>query len=144
MSLQKGKTFADKHGPDATQNPTVEKEILSRSKDEQLPCAVAFDIAKRLNVPPGEVGRTTDLLNFRLVKCQLGLFGYTHKSKLISSRHDAAPELQEAIRTELTDGRLPCRTAWEIAARFKVHKLFVSGVCEALDIKIKPCQLGAF
>ena len=144
MSLQKGKTFADKHGPDATPNPTVEKEISNRSKGEQLPCAVAFDIAKRLNIPPAEVGRTTDLLNFRLVKCQLGLFGYTHKSKITSPRHNADPALQDALHAGMTDGRLPCKTVWEIAARFKVRKLFVSGVCEALDIRIKPCQLGAF
>ncbi len=38
-----------------------------------------------------------------------------------------------------------CRAnAWEIARRFDVSKMRVSSVCEQLNIKIKPCQLGAF
>ena len=39
---------------------------------------------------------------------------------------------------------LTCHQAWSIASRFKVPKMTVSAACEALEIKIKPCQLGAF
>jgi hypothetical protein len=54
------------------------------------------------------------------------------------------PALAEAIEAALEQGRLPCRAAWALAERFKLRKMAVSGACEALGIKIKPCQLGAF
>ena len=44
----------------------------------------------------------------------------------------------------LAEKKLSCRAAWDIAHRFKVPKMAVSAACEALNIKIKPCQLGAF
>ena len=54
------------------------------------------------------------------------------------------PEVAAAIRDALENDRLPCRAAWEIAERFGLRKMAVSGACEALGIKIKPCQMGAF
>ena len=47
----------------------------------ELPCALAFDIAGKNNVAPKEVGVALDVLNIRLTKCQLGLFGYQPKKK---------------------------------------------------------------
>ena len=58
-----------------------------------------------------------------------------------------APEnrqMEDAIRKALDAGKLACSDAWDIAGRFKVPKMAVSGACESLNIKIKPCQLGAF
>ena len=55
-----------------------------------------------------------------------------------------APELEGAIRAAARDGRLPCAAAWEIAAERKIPRMKVSSACEALKIRIKPCQLGAF
>ncbi|MBM4315079.1 MAG: hypothetical protein FJ122_14340 [Deltaproteobacteria bacterium] len=54
------------------------------------------------------------------------------------------PELERAIRGRLSDGRLSCVAAWSIAAELKVPRLEASSACEALRIRIKPCQLGAF
>ncbi len=54
------------------------------------------------------------------------------------------PELEKEIRSRLSNGRLPCAAAWEIAAERKIPRMKVSSACEALKIKIKPCQLGAF
>jgi hypothetical protein len=59
-----------------------------------------------------------------------------------ADRWDAT--LEKDIREALQDGRLPCAEAWAIARRRKVPRLTVANVCEALDIKIRPCQLGAF
>jgi len=53
-------------------------------------------------------------------------------------------DLKDAISDALIQGRLSCKNAWDIASRFKVHKMKVSGACEAMGIKIKHCQLGAF
>ena len=122
----------------------VIKEIQKRIKGNAIACAVVFDIAKLTNVLPDRVGRTADLMNIRLTKCQLGLFGYPPKNKIVKPATDIESELSDAIRNGLVGDRLPCRNAWEIAARFGVPRMTVSGACETLGIKIKPCQLGAF
>jgi hypothetical protein len=44
----------------------------------------------------------------------------------------------------MTDNRLPCLAAWEIAEKLGIKRLDVCAACEHLRIKIKPCQLGAF
>jgi hypothetical protein len=90
------------------------------------------------------VGKTADLMEYRLVKCQLGLFGYKPGSDILTPATPENPAVVEAIRNGLVDGRLPCKTAWKIAADHDVRKMTVSAACEALGIKIKPCQLGAF
>jgi hypothetical protein len=90
------------------------------------------------------VGQTADLLNFRLTKCQMGLFGYLPEKKIVTASDGVSKPLAEAIRGGLQQGRLPCQRAWEIAGRLNLSKMAVSSACEALGIKVKPCQLGAF
>jgi hypothetical protein len=53
-------------------------------------------------------------------------------------------EIEEAIRKGIERGCLPCKTAWHIAEDFGIHKSKIGAICDALGIKIKPCQLGAF
>jgi hypothetical protein len=50
-------------------------EMRRRAPDGQLPCAVAFAIAKELNVPIAQVGRAANELGIKIVDCQLGCFG---------------------------------------------------------------------
>ncbi|MFZ0611922.1 MAG: hypothetical protein WAM73_06785 [Desulfobacterales bacterium] len=137
-------SFTDKHANDARPDPAIAHDITSRLKKDGLACAVAFDIARKLGCAPAQVGRTADLMKVRLVKCQLGLFGYTPLKKIVEPRLPPEPALGEAIRSGLVNGRLPCETAWYIAAQFGVPKMAVSSACENLSVKIKPCQLGAF
>jgi hypothetical protein len=144
MSGSTKKPFFQKHGANAIPDGSIKKEILSRIKGDSISCSVAFDIAKTLKVSPDRVGQTADLMNLKLTKCQLGLFGHTPESKIIEPKPDIDLELKNEIQEALVDGRLPCQGAWEIASRLSVAKLEVSGACEALNIKIKPCQLGAF
>ena len=144
MSRSTKKSFSEKHGADQKPEDFIQKEVQKRIKDNAIACAVIFDIAKLLNVLPDRVGRTADLMNIRLAKCQLGLFGYPPKNKIVEPASDIDPELSDAIRKGIVGDRLPCRVAWEIAARFGIPRMTVSGTCEALGIKIKPCQLGAF
>jgi hypothetical protein len=136
--------LSDKHKNDNQPDPAISQEIQVRLRKDALACAVAFDIAGKLGCTPAEVGRTADLLHISLVKCQLGLFGYKPQKKIVDSRMPQEPALGDAIRDGLVDDRLPCKTAWRIAAQFGVPKMTVSSACEALGIKIKPCQLGAF
>jgi hypothetical protein len=136
--------ISDKYENDNQPDPVITQEIQVRLRNDALPCAVAFDIAGKLGCTPAEVGRTADLLHVNLVKCQLGLFGYKPQKKIVDSRMPQEPALGDAIRDGLVDDRLPCQTAWRIATQFGVPKMTVSSACEALGIKIKPCQLGAF
>jgi hypothetical protein len=144
MKQQKGKKFAEKHESNAQLNEEIKDHIIRRAKNNELPCAVAFKIAADLNVSPAEVGKTADLLEMMLVKCQLGLFGYTPEKKIVKPKAAENPDLTSAILDARVDGKLSCENAWEIAHRFDVSKMNVSSVCEQLKIKVKPCQLGAF
>ncbi len=144
MSLPKGKTFSTKHGPDEKPDTSIKNEILKQTKNENIPCAVAFEIAKVLLISPEKVGKTADLMNFKLTKCQLGLFGYQPKKKIVNPQENIKEDVKNAISDSLAQGRLSCKKAWDIAHRFHVGKMTVSGACEALGIKINDCQLGAF
>ena len=144
MTLEKGQKFSAKHGPDAQADPVVKDKVIKNAAKGDLPCAVAFKIAKELGVPPAEIGKTVDLLDLRLSKCQLGLFGYKPDKKAVKARAPENRQMEGAIRNALVDGKLACCDAWDIAGRFKIPKMAVSGACESLGIKIKPCQLGAF
>ncbi|MCP4107007.1 MAG: hypothetical protein GY749_15965 [Desulfobacteraceae bacterium] len=138
------KQFSEKHGADAVADSAVKGEILKLAKNDEIPCAVAFQISENLQVSPGQVGKTADILNLRLVKCQLGLFGYKPEKKIVRPQNNADQEIKDAISNALTDGRLQCRSAWDIASQFKIPRMKISGICENLGIKIKACQLGAF
>ena len=144
MKQQNGKKFAEKHESNAQLNQEIKDQIISQTKNNELPCAVAHKIAADLNVSPAEVGKTADLLEMMLVKCQLGLFGYTPEKKIVKPEASEDPDLTSAIQDARVDGVLSCENAWEIAGRFDISRMKVSSVCEQLKIKIKPCQLGAF
>jgi len=144
MSRDKEQKFSGKHGANAQADPTATDRIRKKAKDGQLACAVAFKIAEELELSPAEIGKAIDLLEFRITKCQLGLFGYGPQKKAVKPKAPENQQLEEAIRDALVDEKLACRTAWSIASRFNVPKMTVSAACEALEIKIKPCQLGAF
>ena len=90
------------------------------------------------------MGKAADLMEIKLVKCQLGLFGYEPVKKIVKPKPAANTDLEKAIRSSLVDGKLSCEAAWEIAHEFNISKMSVSAICEALKIKITPCQLGAF
>lgn len=144
MNIDKPNKFSAKHGPDATPDRFIEEEILKQGKNREIPCAVAFEIARTLQVSPDAVGMTVDLMNFKLTKCQLGLFGYQPQKKIVKHPDRVTEDLKNAIADQRVQGRLSCRSAWDIASGLKVGKMKVSGACEAMDVKIKDCQLGAF
>ncbi len=144
MSSEKDTDFTKKHGSKDQPNPAIKAEIEKLGKNNEIPCAVAFTIIEDLGVSPADIGKTSDIIGFKLVKCQLGLFGYTPDKKTVKPEETPQQEIKDAISDGLAQNRLPCETAWDIADRFKVPKMTVSGVCEAMGIKIKPCQLGAF
>ena len=144
MKLKKEKRFADKHAPDIKPDSSIKAAILKHTENAKLPCAVAFEIAKTLGISADSVGINADLLNIKLIKCQMGLFGYRPQKNIVKLPPQVDPDLEKAVLDAIIDGKLPCKAAWEIATRLNISKLTVSGACEALEVKIKPCQLGAF
>lgn len=144
MKLKKNQTYAAKHSKNAEVDAAVEEKIRERARNEELPCAVAFDIAAELGCDPSIIGKTADLMNYRLVKCQLGLFGYQPEKKIVGPEQPSDAALAADLQKLAERGVIACEEAWELAARHRVPKMTVSKGCEALQIKIKPCQLGAF
>jgi hypothetical protein len=144
MTKNKSQKFSEKHGPQASVDVLAREKIQENAKDGKLPCAIAFKIADEVNKSPAEIGKTTDLMDFRLVKCQLGLFGYTPHKKIVTPKTPDNAKLMDAIQNAVKNERISCRDVWEIAGKFQIPKMTVSAACEALNIKIKPCQLGAF
>jgi len=137
--------YAAKHAAGTMPDENTTAAVKARTEAGKLACAAAERIGAELGVPMGDVGRTADLLEIRIDRCQLGLFGYDAPGGRIIRPDDvAAPELEKAIRSHLVDGRLPCAAAWEIATALKIPRLKVSSAAELLKIKVKPCQLGAF
>ncbi len=136
--------FAKKHPSGAQADPAIEAALRPYAQAGELPCAVAFEIASELNREPKEVGRIADLLEVRLCKCQLGLFGYGPKKRIIQAAEHVSEDLEKAVRSRLDLGKLPCKSAWGIAEDLGLGKMEVSAACEALKIKISSCQLGAF
>ncbi len=136
--------YAKKHKPSAVVDPMLRDALLKNVSDGNLACKVAFDVADRLGVSPDAVGRTADILELRFVKCQLGLFDHPHKKKIVKPADSVPPEMKKAISAGLVNERLPCKTAWEIAIELGIRKTEMGAACDAMGIRIKPCQLGAF
>jgi hypothetical protein len=135
--------YAAKHKPGAIPDKRIVEAVRQKAAAAELACSEAERIGVTLVVPLEEIGRTLDLLELRLGRCQLGLFGY-REGKAVHPAAAVAPDFEAAIRARLADGRLPCKAAWEIAAERKLARMEVSSACEAIKIRIKPCQLGAF
>ncbi len=125
-------------------NSLLDKEILNRVTDNELSCVVAFEIAGKLNVPAKDIGEAADKLKIKIVKCQLGLFGYKPDKKTVKPAENVSAELKASINDSIESGKLSCIKAWEFAAKLKIQRFSVSCACETLKIKIKECRLGAF
>jgi hypothetical protein len=137
-------TYSDKHNAEEKPNPLVKEKIIEYTQKNELPCTIAFNIAHELCVSAIEIGKNADLINFRLTKCQLGLFGYTPEKKIVNHQNTIEPKIKDAIKKALINKRLTCENAWDIATLYNVHKLTISAACESMGIKINKCQLGAF
>jgi len=53
---------------------TMGEEIKASLVNGKLPCAAAFQIAKKLGVAPKQVGDAANEINIKIASCQLGCF----------------------------------------------------------------------
>jgi hypothetical protein len=139
---------APNNNSDLKPDAIIQIEIKKQANNNRLACRAAFKIAKKLGVTRRQVGETADIINCRLVECQLGLFGYktnNHTSLPEISSEDSLPQgLKEALRSKLIQQRLKCADCLAIASKFKIPDLTVGELCNAMNIKITECQLKAF
>jgi len=135
--------FAQKH-PGVTLDERIAQEIRAQVLEGGLFCAIAFKIARDLSITPGDVGRSADLLELPILKCQLGLFGYPPQGKVVKPAESVAPDLEKAIQEELVNGCISCSTVFALGAKCNIPKMVLSSACEKMGIRINSCQLGAF
>jgi hypothetical protein len=136
--------FSAKHPRGTQVPPALQQAVRDRLVDKEITCQAAHAVCEALHVTPQAVGIAIDLQEGHIRKCQLGLFGYDSKRKMVKAAESVAPELQAAIAAAAAQGRLTCADAWRIADTAGIARLAVANACEALKIKIKACQLGAF
>jgi len=122
----------------------MEKEIKDRLEDGLLSCAAAFQIAASFSETPEAVGKAADGMGIPLSACALGLFGYFPNKKIVAPEKTENQDLLDAIMAARQTHGLDCVDAWKIARDFGISRLTVSNVCEAENIRIRNCQLGAF
>ncbi len=118
--------------------------IQKQSKNGELSCADAFRLSKEFRILMEDIGKGADHLKIKLIKCQLGLFGYSPVKKILKTDGNVCKNLENTIQKALDNGRLNCKDGWAIAEYLKLGKLEVGCACEIMKIKIKKCRLGAF
>jgi len=136
--------YKGKHPTDVKSNEIIARAVEKKSVDGIITCADAEIIAGALKVTMQDVGLAVDLMEIRISKCQLGLFGYSPEKMIVKPANSVPGALEKSLREALVNGRLPCQAAWNMATQFGTSKMEISAACEALKIKVKPCQLGAF
>ena len=141
--LDKGKYY-EKHPKNSRVDESLKEAIFAQAKDNNIACKKAEGIAGEKRVAIAEVGKAIDILNINIIECQLGLFGYGDKKKIVQPAKEIATELKTKIEQSLRNGKLSCVSAWKIAAELSIPRMRVCAACEALKIKVKPCRLGAF
>ena len=112
MTSDQGGHFADKHPADRRPDAAAAREVERRAVQGEMPCAVAFKIAEDLGTTPAQIGLAMDSLEIRMVKCQMGLFGYKPQKRIVKPAPEVQAPVEEAIRKALIKGRLPCAAAW--------------------------------
>ncbi len=136
--------YAGKHSKDTKINPEIGAAVKEKAVDGKVSCAAAHSISNDLGVNVSEVGINIDLMEFKLSKCQLGLFGYGKEYKLVKAGENISSRLETEINKVVKDTRISCAECWEIAKKGNFSKFDVANGCEFLKVKITPCQLGAF
>lgn len=136
--------YSAKHPAGTTPDARIAAAVQEVADDGRVPCVLAHDLASELQVTPAEVGKTIDLLELRIIKCQLGLFGYLPGKKMLKPTEVVSNELRDRLTRATVNGAIPCATCWEIAEELDMQRIAVAAACERLDLRVRPCQLGAF
>jgi hypothetical protein len=147
MTHEDAGKYSAKHPSGITFKEQVARMIREKSTGGEIACVTCEKISKELEVEISEVGITVDLLEIKIKKCQLGLFGYGKKpnhGKNIQAADSVSDEMKCAIEEVADNGEVTCAALWTIADQLGTKRKQVSAACETLKIKIRECQLGTF
>lgn len=144
MAHQDKGHYAAKHPADTRIDEQIARLIAQKEKEHVITCVDAIAIAEETGKSIPEVGVALDLLETRISFCQMGLFGFSPDKRVVRAAETVAESLKKAIEAKLQNGKLSCLQCWMIAEELNLPRMVVSEACEAMKIKIKPCQLGAF
>ncbi|MBN2466510.1 MAG: hypothetical protein JXD19_00025 [Deltaproteobacteria bacterium] len=144
MTHQNEGHYAAKHPPGTALDPKICEALEKKQANGKITCAAAHSVADDLGLSPAEIGVALDLLEIRIHRCQLGLYGYSPEKKIVKPAGDVSPALKDAIEQAMAGDRISCLSCWRVAKNLNIGKMDVSAACECLNIKISPCQLGAF
>ncbi|MHC4103630.1 MAG: hypothetical protein ACYSR9_01720 [Planctomycetota bacterium] len=139
--------YAAKHPPGTTLNEQIAETVRQKSSNGGLTCATGEKISKELGIEIPEVGITADLLEIKINRCQLGLFGYGNKpehGKDIQAADSVSDEIKTALEEVSENGEVTCAALWKVADSLDLKRKTVASACDALKLKIRVCQLGAF
>jgi len=139
--------YPAKHPSGTTVNKQIAKAIREKSPGGTLACGAGEKISKDLEVEISEVGITADLLGIKINKCQLGLFGWGKKpshGQDIQAADSVSVEMKSALEEAAANGVVTCAALWRIADSLGAKRKAVSAACDALQLKIRACQLGTF
>lgn len=143
MTHENAGKYRAKHPPGTALRPDLAQALETVARDGRVTCAAAHKIAVAADVPPAEVGKAIDLMEYRITTCRMGLFGYPEK-KRVKPLDPVPGPLKDALQAASSDNRISCAACWDIADALKMARMEVAGACETLGVRIKPCQLGAF
>ncbi|MCP4197786.1 MAG: hypothetical protein GY762_11615 [Proteobacteria bacterium] len=139
--------FAAKHPADSSLDEKIAEAVRSSAPNGKLACSNASRIADELGISMAKVGITADLTETKIDKCMLGLFGHNSDhahGKLVEENKSVDAQMKSDILSATNDGGIGCDACWAIADKLKVPKMSVASSCDAMEIKISSCQLGAF
>jgi len=127
---------------------TIDKTICAileqMAEQRKITCASVHAAAKKLGISPAEAGIQADLMELRLKKCTLGLFGYEPDGKDLNTEMTIPAQLRTTLKNAAKNNRITCSECWKIARETGTRRVDVASACELMEIKIKQCQLGAF
>jgi len=131
----------------APPDPKIAGPLNDRLTQGRLGCPAASKLATDLGVPMAAVGETADKLEVKIVRCQLGLFGYEtadSRDPAYGPAADVPDDLAAELRDRARGRHVDCLVLWEIADGRGRSRMAVACAAEALGMKIAACQLGAF
>lgn len=144
MTPEDPEHYRAKHPKGAAPDPELAAALSEAAENGRITCAAAFRIVETLGVDPGDLGVTADLLEIRIIHCQLGLFGFEPEKRIVRPAEEVPADLRARLEKAVAGGRISCASLWEIADESGLGRMTVAAACERLTLKVGPCQIGAF
>ena len=147
MTHEDAGKYAAKHTPGTNPDEKLAAAVKTKVVNNGITCGATEAIAKDLGLAMAAVGQTADLLELKIHKCQLGLFGWGAEQKHgkdIRAVETVAEDLKDVLSTTAREGVVTCAELWGIASRLGIERKKASSACETLNLKIRGCQLGTF